>query len=439
MVSSQSISGKMILISRPNSYKMSENYFAPIETAPPTELRATLLERLNETLERAATTPFYEDRLPTTQLEDLSEMSRVPLTTKDELRATPIEQTMTTAVADVVEYHSSSGTTAEPYVMALTEADKRRTRETLARTWHMHGVRPSDTVQMMVSFGMFTAGHLNQYGIQEIGAAVAPVGIQSTREQFEDIQFWDPDYLVAVSDYYLRMIRKMDKQGYKLPDLKGVVGGGAPVSDQMHEYITEKLDAPFYNQYGLAEINTGIAGECSAHDGLHVQADYAYPEVVNPETGEPLPDGEEGELVLTTLGRHGQVHLRYRTNDITSITWDPCECGRTSPRIAPIRTRVDDIVHVHGSKLDTGFLMETLADLDTFVNPFRWQLRLEGSRGQDRSILFVDWKTDPDPRDLRDRLADHGIAIDQVEPYSEIADEAGDQKLSRIVDTRDEI
>lgn len=410
-----------------------------IEVADLDVLEAKQLELLNENVERAkANSEFYRDRIDVDRLDSLDDVRELPLLTKETLRSASNRPTVVCGPEAVAEYHTSSGTTGQPFVMTLTDRDLQRTREVLGRTWWMHGVREGDTVQNMAAYGPFTAGQLNQYALQHVGAGVFPAGVNSTTRQIEYANRIDPDYLVAVSSYYIRLIEVLEENGLDFPDLDGVVGGGVPVTDSVREFVSDRLDAPFYNQYGLAEINTGIAGECRCHDGLHVQADYAYPEIVDPDTYEPLGEGEEGLLTLTTLQRDGQILLRYVTNDITSITYDPCDCGRTLPRIAPIRGRADDVIFVRGTKLDTSYLQSFVESLDDLVHPFNWQLRIDHESGRDELTLYVKWLTDrTHPETVREEFTDRtGLTLDAVEDIRSLDEDYLEHKLEHVVDER---
>lgn len=397
------------------------------------------LKRLNETIARAkAGSEFYRERIDVDRLTSLDQITELPVTEKEEIRGCEGYPTIIRNREDILEYHTSSGTTSEPFVMALSREDVQRSKKVLSRTWRTHGVTNSDLVHMMAAYGLFTAGILNQYAIQEIGAGVVPSGIRSTEEQIKYIRKFEPDYLVAVSSYYLRLLEIADQRGVELPEFKGIIGGGVPVSERLSDHISREMGAPFYNQYGLAEINTAIAGECECHDGLHILSGYVYPEILDPDTLEPLGPGEEGVLTLTTLQRDAQVLVRYLTNDITSITYRPCDCGRNTPRIAPIKGRVDDWVFVRGAKLDLAYVQECIEEFDAYVDPFKWQLRIDREDGRDTLALYVNWHTDDArPGELHDHLSSGlGLTIDEVCDADTLGEDLLEHKLKRLVDLR---
>lgn len=417
----------------------STSFREPIEGADRSVLEEYQLRQLNGELRRAtANSEFYRSRIDVDHLDSLDEITRIPLTTKEEIRHHEGRPTVVCSPDRVVEYHTSSGTTAEPFIMSMTSMDLEMTRRILARTWWMHGVRYGDVVQNMAAYGPFTAGLLNHYALQQLGANVFPSGVQSSVDQIEYANRIDADYLVAVSSYYPRLIEVRDQEGLKLPDLKGVVGGGVPVSESMREYVSEELDAPFYNQYGLAEINTGIAGECRCREGLHLQADYVYPEVVDPETHEPVAEGEKGVLVLTTLGRDAQVMLRYLTGDVTAITYEECDCGRTLPRLAPISGRTDDVLFVRGTKLEMKYLQSFAESLDDVIDPFNWQLRVDRKAGRDALYFYARWRNGrPAPDVLTESFESRiGLALDGVRSVEELESDDGVGKLRRVRDER---
>lgn len=398
------------------------------------------LDRLNAMVKKAAEkTEFYDD-LEVTSLDSLDEVSKLPLTTKSDLREVGYESTLIRGPDEIMEYHTSSGTTGEPSVLAMTETDLERSRRALARTWRLHGISEDDLVQMMVSYGLYTAGLLNQYAIQELGAGVVPSGIQSTERQLEQLSRFEPDYLVCVSSYYLRIIHVLEERGLEIPDVDGLVGGGVPVTEKMKRHIESHLDAPFYNQYGLAEVDTGLAGECECQNGLHIQADYVYPEIVDPETHEPLEEGEEGLLVLTPLQRDGQALLRYLTNDITSIRYDRCECGRTLPRIDDPRGRADDVVFVKGTKLNLTDFQRVLEEIDDLINPFNWQLEIDHEHGKDTLELRVQWRVDePHGAQLERHVRNAtGFTVDRIVSTDGLVADP-EEKHERLVDTRPDV
>lgn len=393
------------------------------------------LKALNRVIDLASETSLYEDE-SVEPLDSLSEISTLPITEKSDLSNRDYRDTLACPPKRLTEIHTSSGTTGEPTVLALTQTDLDRSTNALARTWELHGVNSGDCVQMMVSFGMFTAGHLNQYALQSLGACVVPSGVKSSRTQISEMQRFAPDYIVAVSSYYLRLAHVIQENNLSIPDLDGLVGGGVPVTEKMRERIESVFDAPFYNQYGLAEVNTGIAGECEVHDGLHLRSDYVYPEIVDPETHEPLPAGEEGVLVLTPLQREGQPLLRYVTNDRTAITYEACECGRTTPRIEPISGRIDDTMFVRGAKLKLSEVRDGMESADDLVDPFRWRLEIGHEDGRDTLDLLVDWQDGPKQDALRDRLSHYlPIKIDHIKEWYDISG----QKPTRVLDNRERL
>lgn len=400
--------------------------------------RSQKLEQVNDILERATKrSSFYRSRLETTSLDSIDEITQLPLTTQEELRKEGSLSTIIGNTHELAEFHTSSGSTGNPFIMGLSYGDLATAKRALAKTWRLHGVKKSDLVQMMMSYGLFTAGVINQHALQHIGAGIIPTGIQATEVQLEYMTKLEPDYLVAVSSYYLRLSNIAEKTGYKIPDLKGIVGGGVPVSEKMRAHITDRFNAPFYNQYGLAEINTGIAGECSAHEGLHVQDSYVFPEIVDPETHEPLGEGEEGVLVLTTLGRKDQPLIRYLTNDITSITYEQCSCGRRTPRLSPIKGRTDDIIFVRGTKLDLTYIQSVMESHDDLIDPFRWQLRIDRENGRDVIRCHVIWRDTERSEYLRSTLKDRlGITIDEVTSSPDELNDAMEHKLDHMVDDR---
>ena len=327
------------------------------ECAPVADRRALQLARLQDTVARLyAHVPFYRDKLAAAKLrpEDvrsLVDLARLPFTRKDELRQTYPYGLLACPREDVVEIHTSSGTTGTPVVGAYTAADLKLWSEVMARTLAMAGCTAADTVQNAYGYGLFTGGLGVHYGARRIGANLLPVSSGNTRRQLMVMRDFGTTLLTCTPSYALFLAEAAREEGFELRDLPLKAGcfGAEPWSETMRDEIETKLGLRAHDIYGLTElIGPGVAAECAYRDGLHFNEDYFYPEIVDPDSGEVLPEGAKGELVITSLGREGSPLLRYRTRDITYLMREPCACGRTTTRIHRLLGRTDDMLIVRG-------------------------------------------------------------------------------------------
>lgn len=328
-----------------------------VECAPVADRRALQLARLQDTVARLyARVPFYRDKLAAAKLrpEDvrsLADLARLPFTRKDELRQTYPYGLLACPREDVVEIHTSSGTTGTPVVGAYTAADLKLWSEVMARTLAMAGCTAADTVQNAYGYGLFTGGLGVHYGARRIGANLLPVSSGNTRRQLMVMRDFGTTLLTCTPSYALFLAEAAREEGFELRDLPLKAGcfGAEPWSETMRDEIETKLGLRAHDIYGLTElIGPGVAAECAYRDGLHFNEDYFYPEIVDPDSGEVLPEGTKGELVITSLGREGSPLLRYRTRDITYLMREPCACGRTTTRIHRLLGRTDDMLIVRG-------------------------------------------------------------------------------------------
>ena len=418
------------------------------ETISPEALRALQLRKLRKSLRYATEKSLLYRHVKKlspkdARLDSLEAFARVPFTTKADLLEGGVYDNLCVAREEVSEVHFSSGTTSKPVASFLTQRDIRTSSAYLARTWHMQGVRKESALAMFASYGLFSAGLINHYAIQNIGAFVIPVGNASALKSFELLKDFHANSCVAVASYYSYLIAMAEAHNISLkhPHLKHMIAGGEPFTEKQRRYIENAFGAHLYNQYGLCEINTGIAGECSEKNGLHILADYAYPEVVDPATDAVLKEGEEGELILTTLHKEASPLIRYRTGDITSITHAPCRCGRTMPRISPIKRRVVETVFYKGMKIEVPYIGRIFEGLSSYLDPYMWQIQINSVRCAKDEIIF---KIAPKKSDkaILDRVADHirkslNLKARVVSFEKEELLNLGNGKLKHVVDSRD--
>jgi phenylacetate-CoA ligase len=333
----------------------------PVETAPRAELAEIQLRRLRATVGRVlAAQPVGAARLKEAGIraaEDvgsLDDLGRVPFSVKDDLRehypygllAVPREQ--------VLRLHASSGTHGKPTMVAYTRSDLDNWAELMARNMTMAGVRPGMVVHNANGYGLFTGGLGFHDGAERLGATVVPVSGGRTARQAMLLADLGGQVLVSTRSYALVIAQGLREAGVDPAGLALEIGlfGGEPWSEGMRGQIESDLGLTAINNYGLSEMcGPGVAAECPAQDGLHVQEDHFLVEVVDPEVGEPLPEGEVGELVFTSLTKEALPLIRYRTRDLASVTTGKCECGRTTTRIRDLRGRVDDMLIIRGVNL----------------------------------------------------------------------------------------
>ena len=315
------------------------------------------LERLQKAVERIyARVPFYRKKLEQAgvtpdSISSLKDIARLPFTTKYELRETYPYGLLACNQSELVEIHTSSGTTGTPVVGAYTQNDINLWGEVMARTLSMAGCVKGDTVQNGYGYGLFTGGLGVHYGARTIGANIIPISAGNTRRQLAIMRDFGTSLLTCTPSYSLFLAEAAAEEGidFKSLPLKAGCFGAEPWSENMRVEIEDKLNISAHDIYGLTElIGPGVASECECKDGLHFNEDYFYPEIINPETGEVLPDGEKGELVITSLEREGSPLLRYRTRDITYLMREPCACGRTTVRIHRLLGRTDDMMIIRG-------------------------------------------------------------------------------------------
>jgi phenylacetate-CoA ligase len=300
--------------------------------------------------------PFYREkmdelRMKPADVHSLTDLTKLPFTTKDDLRDNYPHGLRACPVDRIVEVHMSSGTTGKPVVDEYTMKDIDIWREAMSRTLAAAGCTKDDIVQNCYGYGLFTGGPGAHYGALNIGAQVLPMSSGNTDRQLMVMQDFGSTVLTCTPSYALYMAEEAADAGvdlHKLPISKGCFGA-EPWSENMRKQIEARYGMKAYDIYGLTEIiGPGVSFECEAQDGLHINEDMFYPEIINPETGAPLPDGEKGELVFTTLTKEGTPLLRYRTRDITFLIRDECACGRTTVRMHRLFGRTDDMLIIRG-------------------------------------------------------------------------------------------
>ncbi|MDI6907894.1 MAG: phenylacetate--CoA ligase [Thermoanaerobacterales bacterium] len=328
-----------------------------MECLPAGERRKIQLERLQALVRRVyETVPHYqralrEHGLRPGDIKSLDDLPRLPLTTKDDLRASYPFGLFAARLKDIVRIHASSGTTGKPTVVGYTRADIETWSEVMARSLSAAGVGADDVIQNAYGYGLFTGGLGLHYGSEKVGATVIPMSVGNTRRQVMLMGDFGVTALACTPSYALHLAEVIDDLEVERSRLRLRVGifGAEPWSTNLGREIEKKLGIVAMDIYGLSEImGPGVAMECPYKQGLHVWDDHFLPEIIDPETGEPLPYGEKGELVITTLTKEGFPLLRYRTRDVTILHDEPCPCGRTHVRMERIMGRTDDMLIIRG-------------------------------------------------------------------------------------------
>jgi len=343
-----------------------------VETTPRQELEKLQVERLRDGIDRVSKlVPFYRERLNdagvrTDSIRFREDLARLPFTTKHDLRDNYPLGLLAVPRPEIARVHASSGTTGKPTVVAYSRNDLDLWSEIMARAYAAAGVSASDVVHNAYGYGLFTGGLGFHYGAERLGATVIPASGGNTKRQVMLIRDLGSTVLCSTPSYSLRIAEVAEEDGIDLPSLPLRVGifGAEAWSERMRQEIESRLGILALNVYGLSEaIGPGVSIECTEQQGMHIFEDHFVPEVIDPDTNEPVPDGEMGELVLTCVTKEALPLIRYRTRDRTRLTREKCACGRTTARMERIVGRTDDMITVRGvnvfpSQIET-VLLET--------------------------------------------------------------------------------
>lgn len=339
--------------------------------------------------------PYYREKfqrigLKPEDIKTLDDLVRIPFTTKDELREAYPLKMMAVDEKQVVRIHSSSGTTGKPVIIPYTQRDVDNWADMMARCMTMVGVTNTDRVQITTGYGLWTAGLGFQAGAEKIGAMVIPTGPGNTEKQIEMMIDMQTTVLICTSSYALLLAEEINRWGLKdkLALRLGIVGSER-WGQKMRTRIEENLGIKAYDIYGLTEIyGPGIAIDCPEHNGLHYWNDHLLFEIIDPVTGEQLPPGEQGELVITTLTKEGMPLLRYRTRDITRLKMELCNCHSPYPLMERVMGRSDDMVKVKGVNIYPGQIDHVIRE--TTGASSEYQLVLTRERGKDQLTVHLE-------------------------------------------------
>ena len=338
---------------------MRKNMFwnEEIETMPRADLEELQLKKLQEIVKRAFDKiPYYNKKYSAAEvypedIETLKDIEKLPFITKDDLRESYPFGLFAVDIKDIKELHSSSGTTGKPVVSGYTEKDLDTWAETIARGLTMMGLDEGDILQNTHGYGMFTGGFGVHYGCHKIGAAIIPISTGQTRRQIEIMEDFGTTGLIFTPSYGIHLGEVALEDGIDPKDLgiKAIGFGAEMWTEEIRQKVEDIFGTKAYNIYGLTELmGPGIGVECEAQKGLHIAEDIYYPEIIDSNTGKVIGGEKPGELVLTNLEREGMPVIRFRTKDLTKITYEKCECGRTHARMSRITGRSDDMIKVKG-------------------------------------------------------------------------------------------
>ncbi len=357
---------------------------------------AGLIEQVAWTYERV---PWYRARMDEqgvspADIKTLEDVRKLPFTDKSVLRDTFPYGLFAVPLDEVVELHASSGTTGKPIVVGYNAHDMDLWADCIMRLVQMAGVVPGDRAQMAFGYGMFTGGFGLHYGLQKLGCMMIPAGSGNTERHIAMIEDYGTTVLVATPSYALHMCEVGERMGFdwKASTLRVGLFGGEPCPPGLKAEIEGRMHIVCTDNYGLTEVmGPGVSGECLAsRDMQHIAEDHFLWEVVDPDTGEPVPDGEEGELVLTPLGKQAIPVLRYRTHDLTRVTCEPCACGRTHARMRKVRSRSDDMLIIRGTNVFPSQVEDVLAGIEGVAPHYR--IVVDTARGLDRMTVHAELK-----------------------------------------------
>ena len=368
-----------------------------LETMPQEELQKLQLSRLQDTVRHCMNAPFYQEKfaelgITPDDIRTLDDVRKLPFTTKDDLREHYPFGLSCVPLRDCTRLHSSSGTTGNPTVVLHTKKDLEEWAKAVARCLWMVGSRPEDVFQNSAGYGMFTAGLGFQYGAEKVGMLTVPAAAGNTTRQIKFIKDFGTTVLHAIPSYASRIYEVMREEGVdprRDTKLRVLCIGAEPHSEEQRKRIEQNLGVKAYNSYGISEMmGPGVAFECPEQNGLHIWEDYFIVEIIDPVTLEPVPDGQLGELVITTINREAMPLLRYRTRDLTSIISGQCPCGRTHKRLARLQGRSDDMMILKGVNIFPIQIEKILLKFKELSTDYLITLQTEG--GNDTMTVEVE-------------------------------------------------
>lgn len=380
----------------------TEMFQPEIETMSREDIRALQLEKLKKQVAYAYNNvAWYRDKMDASgvspdAIKTLEDVRLLPFTDKQVLRDTYPFGLFAVPMNKVARLHASSGTTGKPIVAGYTKRDLDTWSDCIARLAMMAGVVPGDRAQMAFGYGMFTGGFGLHYGMEKLGACMIPAGSGNTQRHLMYINDFQTTVLIATPSYALHMCEFGEQQGFDWANSSLRIGlfGGEPCPPALKEEIERRMHIICTDNYGLTEVmGPGVSGEClSCRDMQHIAEDHFLWEVIDPETGEPVPEGTPGELVLTPLDKEAFPVLRYRTHDLTYVITEPCECGRTHARMKKVRTRTDDMLIIRATNVFPSQVEDILASIDGVSTHYR--IEVDNESGMDHMVVMAELEPD---------------------------------------------
>ncbi|NLJ84069.1 MAG: phenylacetate--CoA ligase [Halanaerobiaceae bacterium] len=351
------------------------------------EMEELQLANLKRVVEHAYNcVPFYRKKfdeigLKPEHIQTLRDIEKIPYTTKEDLRENYPFRLFACPMKKIIRLHASSGTTGKPVVVGYTRRDLENWTECVARIIVAAGGRDDDLAQIVFGYGLFTGGFGLHYGLERVGITVLPMSSGNSERQLMMMQDFGSTIVVGTPSYVLYLSEVAEEMGLKKEDFRLRLGlfGGEGHTVSMRAELEERWGILATENYGLTEITgPGVAGECIYQEGMHINEDHFYPEIIDPDTGQTREYGEEGELVLTTLTKEGIPMLRYRTRDITVLTQEPCKCGRTNARMAKVRGRTDDMLIIKGVNVFPSQIEDILVGMEGVGPHYQIVVRKKG-------------------------------------------------------------
>jgi len=379
---------------------MNQHQFHPVSAMdylPVEQLRQVQFKRLKQIVQRAYDNVALfrkrmdESHISPDNIRALEDISLLPFTVKSDLRDTYPFGLFASSLRDVVRLHASSGTTGKPIVVAYTKDDVKVWTQVMVRSFASCGLHEGDIIQNAYGYGLFTGGLGAHYGAEELGATVIPISGGNTDRQIMVLKDFGVTAICCTPSYFLHLIERAGEMGIDLKTLplRAGIFGAEPWTSEMRDRIQAATNIRAYDIYGLSEIiGPGVGIECFHQDGLHIFEDHFSPEIIDPQTLKPVPDGNEGELVFTTLSKHAMPMIRYRTRDIASIMNKPCPCGRTIRRISRISRRSDDMFIIRGVNVFPSQIEAALLAVEGTLP--HYQIVLTSAKGLDQIEVQVE-------------------------------------------------
>lgn len=410
------------------------------------QLNNVQLEKVNAQIRRLIKTDSYYGKMYREMgidgVSSQEDFEKLPFSSKDDLRNAYPLGIQAVPDEDIVRIHSSSGTTGKPVIIPYTAKDVDDWAIMFARCYETAGITKKDRIQITPGYGLWTAGIGFQNGCEKLGAMAIPMGPGNTEKQLQMMMDLKSTVITATSSYALLLAEEINKRGIKDKIFlkKGVIGSER-WSDKMRKSISEGLGIELYDIYGLTEIyGPGIGINCSEEKGIHYWDDYIYIEIIDPKTGKPVPDGTEGEIVITTLVKEGAPLLRFRTHDISRIIPEKCSCGRSYPRIDIIKGRSDDMFKVHGVNMFPSQVEEVLKRIDGVKSEYSINIAHDDEKNKDVMLLTAEAEGRVNFDDTEKKITELFRSLIGVTPKVTVVPEGtlprSEKKTKRVIDHR---